>query len=81
MTKEERGATQENPRAPERATQPFKGFMDQVERLNELLHLSMRGISMLGGVPRLVEVLAKVGESRTGPPALNRSVGLRHEVA
>jgi len=50
------------PGAPKWATQPFRDFIDQTERLGHLLHLSMSGISMLRGVPKIVQVLAKVEE-------------------
>jgi len=48
------------PGAPKWATQPFRDFLDQTERLGQLLNLSMKGISMLRGVPKIVQVLAKV---------------------
>jgi hypothetical protein len=48
--------------APKWATQPFRDFINQTERLGELLHLSMKGISMIRAVPKLVQALAKAQE-------------------
>ncbi len=50
------------PRAPKWATQPFRDFIEQAERLGHLLDLSISGISMLRGAPKIVQVLAKVEE-------------------
>lgn len=59
---EQKENSDKKPGAPKWATQPFRDFMDQTERLGHLLHLSMSGISMLRGVPKIVQVLAKVEE-------------------
>ena len=45
--------------APKWATAPFRQFVAHSERLRHLLHLSMAGISVLRGMPRIVGVLAK----------------------
>lgn len=56
--------SREGPWAPEWATQPFRDFIEQTKRLDELLRLSISGISILRGMPKIVEVLAKMqGES------------------
>lgn len=52
--------TKDKKGAPSWATGPFKEFIDHGERLGHLLHLSMRGISVLRGMPRIVVVIAKV---------------------
>jgi hypothetical protein len=45
------------------ATQPFKDLLEQVERLNQLLHLSARGISVLQAMPGLVKAIADIEET------------------
>lgn len=45
---------------PEWALEPMKRFMKYGEESHTLLHMSMRGILVLRGMPRVVEVLAKV---------------------
>jgi hypothetical protein len=57
----------ENRHAPEWSMRPFEEFLSQTERLGELLDLSMRGISLLRGVPRIVEVIAKVKSDLDDP--------------
>src|SRR6267142_1066882 len=56
-------------RAPAWATQPFRRFVDESERLVRLIHLGVRGIAVIRGVPKIIEVLARVedteGESET----------------
>ena len=61
MTEQKKPAINK-PGAPTWAMQPWEEFIQQVERLEQLLHLSIRGISMLQAVPKIVEVLAKVKE-------------------
>lgn len=51
--------------APPWATEPFKRFVNQTERLDQVVHLSMRGISGLRGVPGLVKALAKVEDEHS----------------
>lgn len=52
--------TNKKPNAPKWATQPFRDFIGRAEKLDQLLHLSMGGISLLRGMPKVVQVLAKV---------------------
>lgn len=52
--------------APPWATQPFKDFLDYTDRLSQLLHLSMKGISMVRGVPKAIEALAMVDDDDGG---------------
>jgi len=54
------GTSPEKEKLPDWATQPFERFLNQSERLGHVVRLSVHGISGLLGVPRLVEVLAKV---------------------
>ena len=54
------GPAESEPCAPQWALAPFRRFLDQTERLGQIIHLSQTGISMLQGVPRAVEVLANV---------------------
>jgi hypothetical protein len=49
--------------APSWAAQPFRDLMERTEKLQQLLHLSIRGISVLRAMPRLVEALQKVSPS------------------
>ncbi len=42
------------------AIEPFNELMDRTEHQGQLLHLSMKGISLLCAVPRVVEVLGEV---------------------
>jgi hypothetical protein len=46
--------------APSWAMEPFKVLLNQTERLHHLLRLSTKGIAMIQGVPRMVEVLNKI---------------------
>ena len=62
MAEKQQERSLEKPTTPKWATRPFREFIDQAERLDQLLHLSMSGISMIRGVPKIVEVLAKVEE-------------------
>jgi hypothetical protein len=59
---EQKNQSGKKPGAPSWATQPLEDFLNQAERLGQLLHLSMKGISMLRAVPKLVQTLAKVHE-------------------
>lgn len=52
------------PAAPKWATRQFEWMLDQLDRLNDVLHLTMQGISGIRGMPRLVEVLAQVDDSK-----------------
>lgn len=49
---------------PDWGMQPFYQFIDSVEELGQLVYLSIRGISMITNVPRLVEVLAEIDNSK-----------------
>jgi hypothetical protein len=51
---------------PSWASQPFKDYLDQLERTWMLLHLSSKGISLLRGIPRTIEVLNEVDKERYG---------------
>jgi len=39
------------------ASQPFNDILDHSEKLNEILHISMHGISLLRAIPNTIEVL------------------------
>ena len=54
-------------RAPNWAMEPFEYFLDQTEYLSQILHLTIRGISGLRGIPKIVEVVAKVSEAGKRP--------------
>ena len=56
-------SAESKPKAPKWATEPFHRFLEEIERLGQVLHLSMRGIAMVRAVPRAVEVLAEVDEA------------------
>ena len=46
------------------AIQPFKRFLDQADRLNDLSHLSVGGISMATTVvPNAINIIAKFEET------------------
>lgn len=47
---------------PDWATAPFKNYISESQRLGHVVHLSSRGISMLRGAPRIIEVIMKVEE-------------------
>jgi len=47
-------------KVPDWVTDPFSDFLDHQKTVSDLVHLSMRGISMLRGLPKAVEVLARV---------------------
>lgn len=47
-------------RVPGWATRPFQDFLDHIELLSELLHISMRGIAALRGMPGLIDALRDV---------------------
>jgi len=53
--------------APGWALKPFEDFVAYTERLGQIVHLSVTGISALRGIPRVVEVLAKV-QDKSGDP-------------
>jgi hypothetical protein len=75
------------PTAPRWATQPFRELIDHTERLGQLLHLSMRGISMIRAVPKVIEALAQAeghdgGEGRQRVQDAEREAELaRREVS
>ncbi len=48
--------------APDWATAPFDNYLAESQRLGHVVRLSSRGISMLRGAPRIIEVLMKVQE-------------------
>lgn len=54
-------------RAPQWAMQPFDDYLDFVERLGEVIELSIMGISHLEGMPKMIELAAKI-EDATGNP-------------
>jgi hypothetical protein len=68
MTAKTSDPQEKKPGAPSWATQPFKELVDRTERLGQLLHLSMKGISMIRAVPKMIEAIAKAeggeGEDR-----------------
>ena len=45
---------------PDWATAPFSNYIAESQRLGHVVHLSCRGISMLRGAPRMIEVVKKV---------------------
>jgi hypothetical protein len=49
---------------PEWATAPFRDFMNHVELLWQVLHLTIHGISMLPKMPDLVQALADADEAQ-----------------
>ncbi len=53
--------------SPKWATEPFHRFLDQAERLGHVVRLSVRGISGLRGIPKVVQVLAEVDEKEGTP--------------
>lgn len=63
---------------PKWATEPFRNFIDQTVRLDQLLHLSVNGISMLRGVPKIVKVLAEI-EDESGEEAHERFESAKRE--
>lgn len=60
MMSDQEGSGDKKTGAPKWATQPFHDFMEQTERIHRLTDLSIKGISMIRSVPKIVEVLAKV---------------------
>jgi hypothetical protein len=59
-------------KSPNWALQPFKDFLDYSERLNVLLDLSIRGISMIRATPKMVEALASAYDAAPDPSAPER---------
>lgn len=45
---------------PQWVTDIFSDSLDHVEKLNQILHISIKGISVLRGIPNAIEVLHKV---------------------
>lgn len=66
MTKSKRANRKKKKGTPAWATAPFKQFLEDVERLSHVVHLSARGISMLRGTPMIIEVLMKVEGDSSG---------------
>jgi hypothetical protein len=62
MLSEQKKQNGKKRKAPKWATQPFRDFIIQTERLAQLLHLSMKGISMIRGLPELVQALTEAQE-------------------
>jgi hypothetical protein len=56
----------EKPKVPQWATAPFRRFLEQTQHLEQTLHLSIKGISGLRGMPGLVEALADLDEDMPG---------------
>jgi hypothetical protein len=50
---------------PDYAAEPLRGFLAYWKESMRLLHLSMQGISMLRGMPTLVEVLGTIDSKRS----------------
>lgn len=48
---------------PKWASEHFKNFLDQSKRLDDVLHLTLQGISMVRGMPRLAEAVVKATET------------------
>jgi hypothetical protein len=57
----------DKPGAPKWATQAFRRFVDESERLVRIVHLCARGIGVLRGMPKVIEVIARV-EDKDGEP-------------
>jgi hypothetical protein len=54
--------TEERYPIPQWGSRPFYRFLEHLDELMTLLHLSMQGIAGLQGMPRLVELLARIDE-------------------
>jgi uncharacterized protein (UPF0147 family) len=48
---------------PEWAKEPFRRFLDAIDRVVQVLHISIRGIAVLRGVPRAIEAIAKLDDA------------------
>jgi hypothetical protein len=59
-------------RTPRWASQPFKDLVVQSERLDQLLHLSINGISVLQEMPRIVEAIADIEDTKEESPTQQR---------
>lgn len=75
---EQKENSHKKPGAPKWATKPFRDFIHQTERLDQLLHLSMDGISMLRGVPKIVQALAKA-DGKSGEEVHDRLESAKKE--
>ena len=53
--------------APSWASAPFKWFLEETKQLDQLLSLSMRGISMLQAVPKIVDAVAAAEGTQDNP--------------
>lgn len=51
-------------KVPSWAIAGFRRFLNYVEESDRILHLSMKGISGLQGIPRLIRAIAKVEEDK-----------------
>jgi len=60
VMKSKRANREKKKGAPAWATAPFRQFLENIERLYHVIHLSTRGISMLRGAPKMIEALMKV---------------------
>lgn len=65
--------------APAWSVQPFKDFVQYAERLNQLMHLSMRGISILRATPGIIEAVAKAEDTLSEPSTEQRIQEAREE--
>jgi hypothetical protein len=72
MSDDNKDNSEKKPRTPEWATAPFKRFLDQTERLDQVIHLSIRGISGLRGFPKLAEAIANLDKTQNAEDAKKR---------
>jgi hypothetical protein len=63
---------------PKWASQPFSDLLQNVEHLSELLHMSMRGISSLQGLPRMISAIAGVEEADPDETATKLAAAEKH---
>lgn len=54
--------SEKKPKTPDWARRPFEQFLDQGQRLLQVVHLTMSGISSIRGAPSLVRALSKLDE-------------------
>lgn len=60
MSKKQLSPTDSSTALPQWAANPLSAYLDDVEKLEHLLHLSMRGISMIRAAPKAFDALALV---------------------
>jgi hypothetical protein len=60
LNEEQSNESDGSKRVPQWATSPLRAYLDDVEELERLLHLSMRGISMVRAMPKAFDALALV---------------------